>query len=30
MERGDLDETTLERFKFLLGSYSQDPNAGRG
>ena len=29
-DRRDLDETTLERFKFLLGSNSQDPNAGRG
>ncbi len=30
MDRGDLDETTLERFKFLLSSNKQDPNAGRG
>ncbi len=30
VDRGDLDETTLKRFKFLLGSHSQDPNLGRG
>jgi predicted short-subunit dehydrogenase-like oxidoreductase (DUF2520 family) len=30
MNRGDLDEATLERFKFLLRSTSQDPNVGRG
>ncbi len=30
MDRGDLDKTTLERFKFLLGSNSHEPNVGRG
>jgi predicted short-subunit dehydrogenase-like oxidoreductase (DUF2520 family) len=29
MNRGDLDEATLERFNILLGSPSQDPNVGR-
>ncbi len=30
MDRGDLDEATLGRFKILLGSNQQDPSADRG